>query len=349
MATILQRSILPANRALYDDIHRKLNPEVKATYEQKVEALQKAVAYQQGLTEYDNQRMKIIDLMVRAKMIGMDFFRVETLTGSQMPMYRTKNARSRIPITVVSNMGGSATTLWSDGYGQVSFNLGQMESDIVEYDRWDLVQGFVEKSAEVNDDLAYSLEYKMDDMAWVALNACFGSFDATTWILDAKIKNPPTTNDIDISDSCKGKLTKDLFKGVLDHFDRMEKTVRAIYVPASRRHDVLDWMSVATSDVNSNIIVPTNVTDQIWRTAQLPEGGVIPPIIFTNMLEGETGNIYCYAVTSQPCGILYQKPEGHWTETISNRRKYSTQSFITASFVIPAYFKPEIARFQIGK
>ena len=344
-----QRSILPGNAKNYKEAIAALDPKNRATDEQKREFLKQAMAIETKRNEYDKQRDLIVDLIVRANMIGQDFFQTVELTGSQVPMYRYKNTREAIPVNRVANFGKGATVLYTDSYGSTSVTLQQHETAEVVYPKWDLVQGFVDKSEEVNQDLAYYETDYLDDMAWTALGSAFGSFTSTTWILDSKIKDAPTTNDIDLSSECEGEITKSLFQGIVDHFARLEKPIRAVYLPGSRKGDIFNFVSVSGTDVGAAETIPAEVQAEIWRSGNLSQGGLVPPMIFTNMLDGTTsGSIYAYAVTYTPCGYFYQKPEGHWTTTKEDGRFFKTQKFFTGVFDVPAYLKPEIARFKIG-
>jgi hypothetical protein len=347
--TLGQRSILPANAKLYTDTINALKPENRATDEQKREALKQAMAIETKRNEYDKQRDLIVDLIVRANMIGMDFFQLVELTGSQVPTYRYKNVREAIPINRVANFGKGKTVVYTDTYGSASVTLQQHETAEVIYPVWDLIQGFVDKSEEVNADLAYYETNYLDDMAWTCLNASFGSFTTATWILDTKIKDAPTTNDIDLSSACQGSLNKRLFQGIVDHFARLEKPIRAVYLPAALKSDIFEWVSVSGSDIGAADTIPADVQAEIWRTGGLKQGGLVPPMIFTNLLDGSTsGSIYAIAVTNTPCGYFYQKPEGHWVKTKEDGRFFKTQKFFTGVFDVPAYLKPEVARFKIG-
>jgi len=343
------RSILPVNAVKYNQAIASLDPKNRATEAQKVEALKQAMAIETKRNEYDKQRDLIVDLIVRANMIGMDFFQLKELTGSQVPMYRYKNIREAIPVDRVANFGKGKTVFWTDSTGSTQVTLQQHETAEVVYPIWDLIQGFVDKSEEVNEDLAYYETNYLDNMAWVAIAACFGSFTSSTWILDTKIKDAPTTNDIDLTSACAGSFNKKLIQGVVDHFARLEKDIRALYLPAALKSDVFDFMEVSGTDIDNANIVPAGIAKEIWQTGGLKQGGIVPPMIFSNMLDGSTtGSIYAYAVTNTPCGYFYQKPEGHWTKTKEDGRYFKTQKFFTGVFDIPAYLKPEIARFTLG-
>lgn len=345
------RVILPGNEKVYKEAQAKLNVEGKSR-EEKSKLLKEVFAFDNGpkIAGYDKLRTEIIDLYVRGNNFWLDFFEYRTLSGSEMPKYYEKSLPVKIPINVVSNLGGYSTITYTDGMTPVTFDMEMYQSDIVKYPKYDLRQGFVDKSEDVMNRLKESVDDKLDTIAETGFNTLFGNFDSHVWVLDSKIKNPPTTNDIDLRGTCNGKITKNLFRAIINHGARMEKGVRAVYLPAARRGDEFDWVSVSGADVNALATVPVSVAEEIWRSGQLPSGALIPPCVYTNRLEGENPDgIYTYAVYgNEPLGFLYQKPEIHYTETESARLFWETYTAFTGAIIIPSYLKSNAARFLIG-
>jgi hypothetical protein len=349
--TEIQRSILPANEKIWKEAQAKFNQSGK-TREEKSELLKEVFAFDAGpkIVGYDKMQTAIIDLYVRANNFWLDFFEYRTLSGSEIPKYYEKSLPVKIPINVVSNLGGYSTITYTDGMTPVTFDMDMYQSDIVKYPKYDLRQGFVDRSEEVNNRLKESVDDKLDTLAETAFGTIFGAFTANTWILDSKIKNPPTTNDFDLRASCNGKINKNLFRAIINHGARMEKGVRAVYLPSARRGDEFDWVSVSGADVAALATVPVSVAEEIWRSGQLPSGALIPPCVYTSRLEGETPDgIYVYVVYGdQPLGYFYQKPEIHYTETESVRLFFETYTAFTGAVIVPNYLKSNAARFLIG-
>lgn len=343
---IVERSILSSNADAYKTAVAKLGAAKasKLTDKEKFDQYN-ALDY----TARAALRTEAVDLRVKAKMIGLDFFELRTLEPDEVPIYEVEASRPRIPITVVSQFGGSATTIWSDNLSRAQFELGMLESDRVRVQRFDLYQGFTNKNNKLNQDIADSLVNKLDDMAWTAIEAGIGILDENTWILDPKIKNAPTSNFLDLSAECNGKLVKGLFKAITEHADRVGKPIRTVYLPAARKHDLFDWVSVSDG-VNTMAAdtVPTSVTEQIWNSGTTG-GALMPPTVFTNVLEGETpGSIYGYAILDEAPGYFFQKPAFHITDEKDEGIWHYAQTVITGSFVIPAYRKQNIVKFKIG-
>lgn len=340
---ILERSVLGSNQDFIKQATAKLNTKSDLTDQQKFEMYQ-----QKDYQAKAALRTEAVDLRVRAKMIGLDFFERIELAPDETPAYKLDDSRPMVPVTVVSQFGGSAITVWSDNNSYATFPLGLIESDKVKGQRFDLYQGFTNKNNKINQDIADSIANKLDDMAWIAIAAGIGALDSNVWILDSKIKNAPTSNSIDLSAECQGKLNKAFFKGVSEHFDRIGKNIRAVYIPSARRSDLFDWVSVSGSDINAVDTIPQSVQEEIWNTGRT-NGTLIPPMVFTNMLEGETtGSIYAYAVTTEAPGYFFQKPAFHITDEKDEGAWHYAQTVLTGSFVIPTYRKMNIAKIKIG-
>lgn len=344
--------VLDVNKTYYDEAISAIEKtEGKMSLDAKRKALLEAVSSSEAMRAYSAKRTPVIDLFVRANMIALDFFKLESLRGAEMPEFIIQGARPRIPVNFIADWGGQAQMIYTDTQGIASFPLGLVASDIVKTPKRSLVQGRVDASEEVNREIAYNLSKKLDDMAWTALNSAFGSFNDTVWILDEKIKNAPTTNDLDFASDCEGKLTKDFYIGIVDHFARLGKQIRKVYIPAVRIVDHMDWVSVSGTDVGAGDTVHPEVQRKIWQSGGLNLGASwIPEIVPTNMLEGEDGDVYCFVQTAEPTGIYYKKPELDMTVT-DDRDPYFYESHTTqtASFVIPAPYRTRIARVKIGE
>lgn len=351
-STELTRSILPVNQRLVNEAIKKLNPENPMDRGNKEKMLREIFAYENGpkVVGYDKLRTEIIDLYVRANNFYLSFFEYRTLTGAEIPKYYEKSLPFTIPINIVSNLGGVNTITYTDGTTPIYFTLDMFQTDAVKYAKYDLLQGFVDKTADIDEALRNSVDDYIDTIAKTGFDLSFGAFGAHHWVLDSRIKNPPTTNDIDLSATCGGLVTKDVFRTAVAHFASMGKKCRVVYLPASRRGDVYDWVSVTdTATVGAYDTVPTTVTEEIWRTGELPAGAMIPPHVWSNRLEGETaGSIYAYAFSDGPIGYFYQKPEIHRTATKDDFLYWETRSAFTGTVVAPSYLLTNALRIKLG-
>jgi hypothetical protein len=341
---IIERSVLNANQDIVNKAKASLSNKSKLSDVEKFKAYNELDYKAKAAL-----RTEVVDLKVNYNMIGLDFFERIELQPDEVPAYEVESTRARIPVDIVSQFGAPAQTIWSSNNARTLFELGMIESDRVRTQRFDLYQGFSNRNDKLNKDIADSVAYKLDDMAWVAVAAGIGALaNGTNWVLDTKIKNAPTTNDLDLSAECDGKLTKYLFKSITEHFDRIGKPIRAVYLPAARKHDLFDWVSVSDATTAATDTIPSAIQEEIWKNG-LPGGALMPPCVFTNMLEGETaGSIYAYAVTNEAPGYFFQKPAFHVTDENDEGAWHYAQTIITGSFVIPAYRKMNIARIKIG-
>jgi hypothetical protein len=344
---IVDRSILGSNQDYIKQAKASLQERKekasKFTDKERFEAWHKMDYRAQAALRLEN-----VSLQVNANMIGLDFFELIELQPDEVPGYMLEDATPNIPVTVVSQFGGSATTVFSANKAPTTFALGLIESDKVETQRFDIYQGFINTNNFINNKIAYSITNKLDDMAWVAIAAGIGALDANVWVLDAKIKDAPTTNLIDLSATCKGKITKDFYKAITDHFARTGQNVRVVYAPAARKTDLFDWVSVSGTDILAANTVPVSVQEKIWKTGTT-DGALMAPTAFTNMLDGTTvGSIYAYAIADQAPGYFFQKPAFHVNDEKDEGAYHYAQSVVTGSFVIPAYRKKNILKIKIG-
>lgn len=347
----VSRSVLPANRRIVANAIEKLNPKEVLSRGDKENKLREIWAFENGpkIVGYDKMRTEIIDLYVLANNFYLDFFEYRTLSGAEVPKYYEKSLPMPIPINIVSNLGGVNTIVYSDGMSPIYFDMNMYQTDNVKYAKYDLLQGFVDKTDAVNELIQINVDKYIDSLCKTGVDNCFGPFDAHTWVLDSRIKNPPTTNILDLSATCNGHVTKDLFRAIVSHFASMEKKPRIVFIPSARRGDCYDWVSITGTDVQALATVPSSVTEEIWRTGNLPSGAMIPPHVYTSRLEGETpGSIYCYALSDGPIGYFYQKPEAHRTVTKDEFLYWETRTAFTGTVITPAYLKPNIVQVKFG-
>lgn len=344
---IVDRSILDANK----DFVLKAQASLKERNERTAQFTEKERYEAWNSLDYNAKaalRLENVSLQVNAKMIGLDFFERIELQPDEVAGYMLEDPTPNVPVNVVSDFGGSATHVFSANKAMTLFPLGLIESDKVVTKRFDLEQGFINNNNHINKRIVYSITNKLDDMAWVAIDSAIGALDEHTWALDPKIKNVPTTNYIDASQVCKGKITVDFYKIVADHFARINRNVRVVYAPAARKMDLFDWVSVSGSDVPASNTVPARVQERIWETGTTG-GALMAPTVFTNMLEGEEeGAIYAYAIADQAPGYFFQKPAFHISDEKDEGAYHYAQAVVTGTFVIPAYRKMNLLKVKIG-
>jgi hypothetical protein len=340
---IKDRSILKCNEEMLKQVTASINVKNNKTEQQKIEEYNKMDYMAKA-----KARVEFVNKNVLFNMLGMEFFEYKELQPDEVPGYELDDPRPRIPVNVVSQFGVPAQVIWSANQSRTLFELNMIESAVCKTQRWDLYQGFTNNNAKLNKDLNDSLTYKLDDMAWVSVATMIGALDSDVWILDSKIKNAPTTNDLDLSNECQGRLTKSLFESITEHFDKIGRPIRVVYLPAARKHDLFRWVSVSDSNTPATETITPEVQNQIWNNG-MPGGYLMPPVVFSNMLEGEAeGSIYGYALTNEAPGYFFQKPAFHMTDEKDVGIYHEAQSFITASFVAPKYRRMNILRFKIG-
>jgi hypothetical protein len=101
--------------------------------------------------------------------------------------------------------------------------------------------------------------------------------------------NPPingaSTNDLDLSCECQGRVTDYVFRTTLEHYARLEMPIYAIYIPKKRKYDIYRWIPIHIID--NTLVVANHEASRKIRILEVED------------LEGEIcGKIYCHAVGS---------------------------------------------------
>jgi hypothetical protein len=332
---ILDHSIAPVNEAQYKQAIARLSQKSNLTDEQKFNEYNKLDKQAKAAL-----RLEAVDLKVRTKAIGPEFFETITLAANEAPGYEFDDPTPGIPIKVVSEYGGSAQHIVSANNNITMFELGYISSGWVKTMRWNVYQGFNNNNDKLNRNLTDSLVKQENTMAWTALEASIGSFTAYTWDLDPDIKDAPTTNYLDVSADCDGKLLLPFFQGVTSYFDRIGKTCRTIYIPSIRRGDLYLW--------NSDVIAP-GTQEKFWNTGSF-SGALIPPMTFTNVLDGTTkGSIYAYALAAEETpGYCFRKPEFDIHDTKDEGAWHMEQVTEVVSYVVPEYRRMNVLKVKFG-
>ncbi|MFW6172344.1 MAG: hypothetical protein ACOC5T_01180 [Elusimicrobiota bacterium] len=175
--------------------------------------------------------------------------------------------------------------------------------------------------------------------------------------IDEDIVDYPEATDIDLSSDSDGNITMSTMKAIVEHFMKMGKTVRNIYVPSSRITDLWDWMSMPAgyddgSDITADEVVPQSVQEQIIRTGTVNNlFGYPVNLVPINTLNGETanGDVYVWVSTNDGAGEYRTFPEpisSTYQHEDAKRIYYSIQRGV-AMFQVPRQ-RLNYARFQIG-
>lgn len=134
------------------------------------------------------------------------------------------------------------------------------------------------------------------------------------------LKNPPTTNILDFTFMCNGRITKDFYKYIIAHFDSLEMYLYAIFIPTVRVSDHNDWMPIkiegCTHCGNKLRLEALSSKEQteIWIKARDYDHW-LPPIVPTSELEGnECYKIWCHALGVKDINEYRNKPVPSYSE-----------------------------------
>jgi len=209
----------------------------------------------------------------------------------------------------------------------------------------------------LNARAAHDMAVKIDSDLWTLIAAGLGTFSSRAYELDSNIDTNiwPTTNEVD--KSSEGAITKNLFIEIFDHFDRLGRRVRKIYVPADYKKQIRTWVSVVTgvsgSDIQKSIDPVTQ--REIWQSGTLSKifgesFQIIPMMTNPSSIFSDGGSKrYVLVATDKPAIVLYRKPAQakSWLLTdkeVDNRTGFSSRE--TMGTAQPEPLELNYARFR---
>jgi len=306
-------------------------------------------ANKQLAEEYAAVRIDKININVWQKTIAMDFAEVIDLSDDELAVYVT-SIRESIGVTEIGTMGGQAQKQWTgdDQATWVRMHFVQSEPYYMPIESPNV--GLFNLSEKMNEQCEHDIAVKHDTDVWTLLTAGLGVFPARAMQLDSNIvtANVPTTNDINLS--VEAGLTKELFISIFDHFDRLGKVVKNIYIPSISNKDIRRWVSVvsgiAGSDISKSIDPATQ--REIFQLGK-------PSSMF-----GEAFNIvplrtlpanYLWVSTTSPAMSFYRKPGQAKSWLLTEREHLNETGFSsrqTVGLIQPEPYTPNYARVKFA-
>jgi hypothetical protein len=130
----------------------------------------------------------------------------------------------------------------------------------------------------------------------------------------SNIANLPTTNELDCSYMCEGKLNKNFYRCLVDHFSRVELPIYAVYVPLTRIADHNEWnpiklqgCSCCGNDLRLEALTASE-QQEIWIENEKYDCWM-PRIVPCEDFEGwECGKIWCHALGVKNVNEYKNKP-----------------------------------------
>lgn len=349
-------TVLPVNAAILKQAQEAVStvdykvPE--KVREQMVQAAAREEKAWQSLSSVIAPRVR---LNVLADTMALDFFQYRLLKDDDMPEFVSESDMPTA-INIISEQGGQPTQVWTGEQNIVSWPLAYYTSAKTYVPLLSLEHGNIDETERAKKRAAYDLQQKIDVDLMSVLAASLGAFPASTWILDSRIKDMPTTNDLDWSATCNGELTKDFWVLLFDHFDRLGLKVKNIYVPSTIPKTMWKWVSVV-SGFDGGATQPGNTIDPSTQREIFRDGSVSRifghtfNMVTKNTLDGTTvGEKYIWVSTTEPAGFFFDKPALARNWNITDREPFHRgfASIMAVGQAIPDPYRPRFARIKIG-
>ena len=274
-----------------------------------------------SIIEFNSFRKIVIDTLLMSQNVGLNFFESATLGDDELPMIINNNNARRPIVFHTASEGGGTYLSGPIEYGEEKeVSPYFITSDQKWYNVDNAIQGRTptEIIDNINQDVADSLDIKMDTIAWDLAKTALGTFTEGTeyYTYDKRIKNFPTTNILNLTGVSETGLSPAVFKAIGGYTLKLGKVggipvrIKNIYVAPEALMDCWDWVNIVAGFSSGTVVdprktVPTEVRDAIWRTGVLPDlFGQNANIVTLNTMEpGEV-----FFDTTVPVGYMWTKP-----------------------------------------
>lgn len=289
---------------------------------------------------------------IEARLIATDMFDMGTMSIGDGPLYYTiddrvdPNQRGRV-LEMVEHGGAPRETIIQNGniVRVTPYVITSPEEEMVKFN---LRQGDISNMNAMETRVEEGMAARIDDDAWKILeNGLTTDLTNVDGIyIDDRIQEYPTSTDIDLSNSggTDEGLSLKTMKTVASHFDQLGIPVENVYIPANRREDLWNWLSIPAgysdgSGITASDVVPSDIHSSVIRTGSVNNlFGYNMNLIPLNTLNGTAANgpVYIWVSTSAPAGVFREIPEVGSTYTHEDAEKvYYQQSRGIAMFQTP--------------
>lgn len=317
----------------------------KVSRKKKVKTL-KAMADSKSLQKsYAKKLVSKTSVGIQAQLIATEFFNMGTINVGEPLIYTLDEPVDRAEIMEVSVYGGTPRETIIEDADIVRVHPYQITSPEVSMSKFSLRQGDISNEQKMRKRVKDGMADETDKDSWSLLRA--GLFTDITNVqginIDDRVQEYPTSNTLDLSS--QGGLTLEIFKQIAKHFDLLGRRIRNIYIPASRRSDLYDWLSIPSgysdgSGVTADSVVPSSLHEQVIRTGQLNNiFGYPVNLVPVNTLNGTAGAddpVEIWINTDQPAGEYREIPKFSDTYREEDaKRIYFTMNKAVAMFQTP--------------
>lgn len=302
----------PDNAKYFAQANEKAKASENVSKEDKINFIKKLADDKEVLKEYADELIPKVDLNVWAMMIASEFFRMGTVSIGEPLWYELAyEIDSDMGIPYLSQHGGTPSETHVTDGDVVRVHPYLVTTPEVSTNKFSLRQGNISSEQKIRTRSERNMSKMIDEDMWTLLREGLTN-DLINDIgieLDDDYKNFPSTNDIDASS--EEYLTLEIFKKIADHFNRVNRQIRNIYIPSNRLADIYDWVSIPAGHDDgahdSDDVVPSYLQDQVVRTGQLNNlFGYPVNLVPVNVLDGTEGNddgeIEMWINTTAPAG-----------------------------------------------
>jgi hypothetical protein len=304
----LNPALLPANASL---IGKNLNALASAreevSREERRQALMETHGNEEKARAFAALRKEVLSISMLPELVANEIFELRPLAKDERILLQTTK-RGSYSVRVVDHHGGVPKDEWIFPDTQATYDVYKISTDEVFYPVDSLVQGNLDASDRVNEDLAFDYQNKIDTDVWTLWLSIFDTFPAGTYDRHSRINssNVPSTNVI--TATSEGAITVNVMKSLLAHMLLIGRRIRTIYVSPQDMPDIWDWTPVNVSsgaDKSAHVI-----NDSLHENIQT--SGVVNQM-FGYSINWKPLNILAtgtmYVTTDMPSGILYYKPD----------------------------------------
>lgn len=354
-------TLLDSNQEFIKEFASEVNGDKKdISKEDKRKLLQEMANDKELRKEYAYQIIPKIELNVYADTIVSQFFSIGTIDTDE-PMEYIMEENVDQPVYHMNTHGGQPQRVYARDGEVVQVYPYQITSPRAHVNKTSLLQGDLNAEQRMRDSVQRGLVMKEEKDMWALLDEGLTTDlkNDVGLVFDNRIKNYPSANEIDVSADAEGKLNKQLFIDIIDHFTRLDLSVNNIFIPNNRLKDIYEWVSVASGysdgSVDAQDTIPTALQEQIMTSGVLSQMfGYNVNLVPVNTLPGtkaesddEDNAVSVWVSTNMPAGIMRNVPRLSYTHTDEDTHRVYFQVVEGVVMFQPPHYKANYAKFII--
>lgn len=298
------------------------NPEDMARYR---DVLKKSASDENLSKEVAAYRTFVIQNDVLATPWALSAFQSINLSAGDLPLIERPRSRNlqRFTVRSVGIDGGALRDQWRTTKSAETLELELLTTDRVEYPIMDIQQGDIGASQDVDRELRYDLEMKLDTLAKANIDAAkvvSGLRDVLSIHPNVDVNNIPDTNYLNLNGvDTAGELSIGKLKTILDHVSQFGAaggadegiSISTIMLSPQNLRDPWDFIDLVSGFSGGDAVepkdtVPTPVRENIFQTGMITNAW---GHTFSWMPNAQLSKGKMYVMTSKPLGWFFGKSE----------------------------------------